>query len=156
MVPLAPLFDHLVDADRRSREALDTLDPESRAHARAVEIFAHLAASEHVWLARLQGGEPTHSVWPELDADEALQLAADSAAGLAAVARSLDLEGTMRTLTYRNSAGREFTDPVGDILLHLALHGSYHRGQIALLVRDGGGSPASTDYIAFVRGAPAP
>jgi uncharacterized damage-inducible protein DinB len=37
----------------------------------------------------------------------------------------------------------------------VALHGSYHRGQIALLVRAGGSTPAPTDYIAFIRGAPA-
>jgi uncharacterized damage-inducible protein DinB len=38
----------------------------------------------------------------------------------------------------------------------VALHGSYHRGQIALLMRQGGGAPAATDYIAFVRDMPAP
>ena len=37
----------------------------------------------------------------------------------------------------------------------LLLHGAYHRGQIALLLREGGAEPAPTDYIAFVRGAPA-
>jgi len=35
------------------------------------------------------------------------------------------------------------------------MHGCYHRGQVAMLIRDGGGTPAPTDYIAFVRGAPA-
>jgi uncharacterized damage-inducible protein DinB len=44
---------------------------------------------------------------------------------------------------------------VGDMLLHVALHGAYHRGQIALLVRAGGSTPSPTDYIAFIRGAPA-
>jgi hypothetical protein len=37
----------------------------------------------------------------------------------------------------------------------IALHGAYHRGQVALVVRGGGGEPASTDYIGFVRGVPA-
>jgi uncharacterized damage-inducible protein DinB len=34
------------------------------------------------------------------------------------------------------------------------LHGAYHRGQIALLIRQAGAVPAPTDYVAFVRGAP--
>jgi uncharacterized damage-inducible protein DinB len=44
---------------------------------------------------------------------------------------------------------------VDDILLHVALHGSYHRGQVALLVREAANKPAPTDYIGFVRGVPA-
>jgi uncharacterized damage-inducible protein DinB len=39
--------------------------------------------------------------------------------------------------------------------VHVAMHGSYHRGQITMLVRDAGAEPQPTDYIAFVRGAPA-
>ncbi len=58
-------------------------------------------------------------------------------------------------VSYRNSAGDEFKSAVRDILAHVALHGSYHRGQIAALVRAAGTKPASTDFIAFARGAPA-
>jgi uncharacterized damage-inducible protein DinB len=60
-----------------------------------------------------------------------------------------------KPVTYRNSAGDQFTSTVEDILTHIALHGSYHRGQIAASVRAGGDTPSPTDYIAFVRGAPA-
>jgi uncharacterized damage-inducible protein DinB len=41
------------------------------------------------------------------------------------------------------------------MLTHVAMHGSYHRGQIAAALRAGGDIPSPTDYIAFVRGAPA-
>jgi uncharacterized damage-inducible protein DinB len=44
---------------------------------------------------------------------------------------------------------------VEDILLQIFLHGTYHRGQVALLLRQGEATPAPTDYIAYVRGAPA-
>jgi uncharacterized damage-inducible protein DinB len=60
-----------------------------------------------------------------------------------------------RPVTYVNSNGDTFTSLAGDIVLHLCLHSTYHRGQVSLLVRDGGGEPAPTDYIAFVRGAAA-
>jgi uncharacterized damage-inducible protein DinB len=53
-----------------------------------------------------------------------------------------------------NSAGQAFTSTVEDILLHVCLHGQYHRGQVALLLREAGAAPATTDYIAFARGAP--
>jgi uncharacterized damage-inducible protein DinB len=33
----------------------------------------------------------------------------------------------------------------------VGLHGVYHRGQVALLVRQGGGTASPTDYIIFTR-----
>ena len=60
-----------------------------------------------------------------------------------------------RTVHYRNSAGAEFDSKISDILLHVALHGSYHRGKIAAALRGAGADPAPTDYIGFVRGVPA-
>ena len=38
-----------------------------------------------------------------------------------------------------------------DIVTHVALHGAYHRGQIAWVLRHGAGEPVSTDFITMVR-----
>ena len=43
----------------------------------------------------------------------------------------------------------------GRVDLHVALHGAYHRGLIAGLRRDAGAEASATDFIVFVRGAPA-
>lgn len=40
-------------------------------------------------------------------------------------------------------------------LLHVALHAQYHRGKVNVLLRHAELAPAATDYIAFIRGAPA-
>jgi uncharacterized damage-inducible protein DinB len=40
---------------------------------------------------------------------------------------------------------------VEDVLLHVALHGSYHRGQIAAAVRAAGGEPVNTDFVTWTR-----
>jgi uncharacterized damage-inducible protein DinB len=45
----------------------------------------------------------------------------------------------------------EFQTPIKDLLMHVALHGSYHRGQIAQALRLAGGEPVNTDFITFVR-----
>ena len=66
--------------------------------------------------------------------------------------RNADLSALV---TYTNSAGVRFTSTVGDILVHVALHGQYHRGKVNLLLRQAGHAPAAADYIAFARGAPA-
>ena len=51
--------------------------------------------------------------------------------------------------SYRNSAGRDFRNTVEEIVTHVTMHGSYHRGQIARIVRASGGDPPYTDYIQF-------
>lgn len=63
----------------------------------------------------------------------------------------LDDERLEREVVYSNQTGKSFRDPPRDILTHLAMHSHYHRGQIALLVRQAGEAPAVTDFVAFCR-----
>ena len=53
-----------------------------------------------------------------------------------------------------NSAGNQFTSRADDILLQIFLHGTHHRGR-SRAFRIAGQEPNPTDYIAFIRGAPA-
>jgi uncharacterized damage-inducible protein DinB len=122
---------------------------------RAVDLYAHVLGAEHVWLARLEQRTPAVTVWPPLTVDECERLARDNRGAFRAYVDRLTSGDLGRTVRYRNSAGQEFDSAVEDILVHVAMHGSYHRGQIALLVRDGGAEPQPTDFIAFVRGVPA-
>lgn len=149
---LRSLMAHLRWADERVRESLERA---SDAPPRAVELYAHVVAAEHVWLSRLRGEPPRVAVWPAVTLSDCASLARETADGLAEYVAGLTDENAASTVTYRNTAGAEFTSAVGDILLHVAMHGSYHRGQIALLLRDAGQEPAPTDLIAFARGAPA-
>jgi uncharacterized damage-inducible protein DinB len=152
---LRRLFDHLAWADANARDALRAMPPSSVELKRATELYAHVAAAEHVWLVRLLQRPQEYPVWPDLDLAAAAALAARTAGELRQYVASLGPEDLAREVDYTNSAGRRFRDRVDDILMHVAMHGAYHRGQIALLTRQGGSEPASTDYIAFVRGAPA-
>ena len=149
---LRRLVDHLQWADAAALEALRA-SPGS--DARALTFYSHILGAEAVWLARIDGRPSDVAVWPTLSLDEAAALAARNAAELDALLSSITPDDLGRQIDYRNSAGRAFRDTLEDILLHVALHGSYHRGQVAFLIRAGGGEPASTDYIAFVRGVPA-
>jgi uncharacterized damage-inducible protein DinB len=150
---LPRVFAHLRWADLRARDALR--DAPGALVERALELYGHVLGAEHIWLARLRGEKPTVAVWPRLSVPEAGALAARLHEGFDRYVATLSPDDLDRDVTYTNSAGQQFTSRVEDILVHVALHGSYHRGQVAMLIRDGGGTPAPTDYIAFVRGAPA-
>ncbi len=149
---LARLADHLAWADA---EVLAALRAAHDAPANAREIFAHILGAEEVWLARLHGRPARAPVWPTASLPECAALAADNARDLRAFVAGLAPGDLERTVHYVNSAGRAFDSTIADIILHIMLHGAYHRGQVALLIRSQGGDPAATDYIGFVRGVPA-
>jgi uncharacterized damage-inducible protein DinB len=149
---LTKLIDHLGWADAR---VLDGLQRTPGTDPRALELYAHVVGAEHVWLARLHQRAPRVAVWPTLSLDECAALAAENLAGFRAVLANCTPEELARDVPYTNSAGQAFRSSIEDIVLHVALHGMYHRGQVALVVRGAGGEPIPTDYIAFVRGAPA-
>ncbi|HJQ54835.1 MAG TPA: DinB family protein [Gemmatimonadaceae bacterium] len=146
------LFNHVEWADRlvlASLREAGTLPP------KALEVYAHILGAEHVWLSRINGVAPRFAVWPTLGLDEAERLAAANVEGYGTIVSIITAESLDTPVTYRNSAGDEFTSTLDDILTHVALHGSYHRGQIAASLRAAGRIPNPTDYIAFRRGAPA-
>lgn len=146
------LVSHLVWADAA---VLTALRESPGSDTRGVTLYAHVVGAEAVWIARIAGRTPDVAVWPTLSLDEAATLSRRNADDLASVVASSTADDFAREIEYRNSAGVQFRSTLEDILLHVALHGAYHRGQISLVIRGGGGEPAPTDYIAFTRGAPA-
>lgn len=129
----------------------DALAAEDRTGGEATRLFAHIAAVEHLWHARISGKKPEHPVWAELRVADARALAAGEADLFEALMSSADASALERIVAYRNSAGRDYQNSVGDIVLQTTVHGEHHRGQIARLVREAGGEPPYTDYIQFAR-----
>ncbi len=146
---LARLYDHLYWADQ---ETFESLRSARNPPAKAIEIYAHLLGAEHVWLARIRG-EPTRlEVWPKLTLDECDRVLAANVESFGKLLDKLTPAALASEIAYRNSAGASFVSTLEDILTHIALHGSYHRGQIAVLLRGAGETPAPTDFIVFTRG----
>ncbi len=143
---------HMEWADHRMLEALRASGGEP---AQALEIMAHVLGAEHVWLQRMRGEMAEVAVWPDADLDACAELAARNALGYRELLDGFDVDALRESARYRNSDGLEFASRLADMLSQSLLHASYHRGQVALLLRSAGFEPAATDYIAFVRGAPA-
>lgn len=148
---LRRLMDHMRWADARILDALTAANEPPRD---PLEIYSHVLGAEAVWLARLTGAQAP-PVWPDLTLEECANLAQRNADGFIAFVDSLSADSLQRLVTYRNSAGAEFESRIDDIVMHVALHGQYHRGQVNQLLRRGGAEPRPVDYIAYVRGAPA-
>jgi uncharacterized damage-inducible protein DinB len=146
------LYAHLAWADSRVLQGLR--DAQSVLKS-IMDLYCHILGSEHVWLSRIKGEQPRHAVWPTLTLDECQTLSAENVREYEKLLTAADSGAFSRMVTYRNSAGEQFTSSLEDILTHVAMHGSYHRAQVAMLMRQSGETPTPTDYIAFARGSPA-
>jgi uncharacterized damage-inducible protein DinB len=149
---LARMFAHGAWANREVHETL------SGAEARGIDIssgrkmFAHIVATERLWFVRLLLSGEKVTVWP----DWALARSSGEAAAIAErwveyLSTLKDADSLSRSIPYVNTQGAAFSSTVLEILIHVALHSSYHRGQIAILLRTAGHPPPYTDFIHFTR-----
>ncbi|WP_375379994.1 DinB family protein [Geothrix oryzae] len=146
---LARLYDHLEWADKAMLAALGQAEShDEKAH----KLIAHIISAEHIWLTRIQSqpiGQTT--AWDNLTLPECQALSAQIISDYRTLIESTSEQHLNELVTYRNLQGIEFQTPLRDILLHVALHGAYHRGQIAASLRNSGLEPPSTDFILFSR-----
>lgn len=114
-------------------------------------LLAHIVGAELVWVERWQGRSPSQI--PDAPAgatvDHFLREWATVRDTQERVLLTLDAERLAAPLTYTNFAGHTWTYPFEAILIHVANHGTYHRGQLAHVLRQLGQVPPSTDYLRF-------
>lgn len=150
-----------VIAALRSAEALmgDAVGPGGGAaqhtvalYRRALGIAAHIQGARHEWLARL--GRIERRPWtmfPDWPLDEIERDTLRLDALWTAYLDELTDAALARRVEYTSLEGKRYFNTVAAICSHVFNHGSYHRGQLAMLVRQAGGEPARTDHIAFTR-----
>lgn len=149
---LNQLYDHLYWADKKLFEAL----PKSTDSMEAFnEEFAHVIGAEEIWLARIEKRTPACKVWPAYQKTSIAALMYTTHDTYSDLLKSLSEESLDYKVDYVNSVGLSFSNKLSDILLHVCLHGQYHRGKVNLHLRNKGFDPAPVDFIAFVRGTPA-
>jgi uncharacterized damage-inducible protein DinB len=149
-------FEYERDAHARVLRSLESVPAERRScpeFARAVAILAHVAAARRIWLVRLgilPGPQGTLSPERASLAEVADLLQSVNGPWTEYLARVTD-EEIGREFEYQSLDAGRFRNRVEDILAQLFGHSSYHRGQIAMLVRTAGGEPAITDLIYWCR-----
>ncbi|WP_084134597.1 GNAT family N-acetyltransferase [Paenibacillus harenae] len=149
---LARCFDHVYWANNETIRALRDFEGSID---QPLALLGHIASAEKIWLARINGTDASGAaLWPDYSIEDCENLFSENKRGFDALFESIPQSDPGKRIVYRNGKGTEFRTSVSDILTHVSMHGSYHRAQIALLIRSGGGVPANTDYIHFVRQLP--
>ncbi|MDZ4824332.1 MAG: DinB family protein [Flavobacteriales bacterium] len=124
--------------------SLDTI-PE-----KAKTIFDHLIAAHENWYARTQSTAPSLEIsLSDIPVSSYKALLDEYQIKWMTLLEEPD--ALEKRVTYKNTKGQEFTNPVSEILTHLCLHQQYHRGQVLTLIRPLVEVVPATDFIAFLR-----
>src|SRR5258706_15847399 len=114
--------------------------------------LVHLSGADWVWLERFHARSPRAmpAGYELLDLEALAQKWREVETGQDAYIAGLTQARMAEPLSYVSFAGDSFTRELGDALLHLANHGTYHRGQVATLMRMLGHTATPTDYLRFI------
>jgi uncharacterized damage-inducible protein DinB len=117
------------------------------------DTLAHIGGAEWIWLERWHGRSP--NTLPPRDQFANLESlrrrSQELDCGLQDFVASLTEQDIQRIVTHKTTAGVEQSAPLWQMLQHLVNHGTYHRGQVATMLRQLGAKADSTDFIAFYR-----
>ena len=153
------LYDYNSWADHRSVDACAALTADQfvknlgSSFGSVRDTLAHIMHCEWLWLERFQGRSP--SAFPAADLygnlDSLRARWAQIERNLLAFVAGLKQADIERDFEYRTTSYGAMKNPLGQSLQHLVNHGTYHRGQVATMLRQLGAKPASTDLILFYR-----
>lgn len=156
----ARLLEYNVWANHRLMRAAATLsvddfkrDALGASHGGVRGTLAHILFAEWIWLERWKGVSHTRGIdegefadvvalrdrWTLIEGHREEWL------------RSLREDSLGETIRYKSTAGVPYEAPLGQLVQHVVNHSSYHRGQVALMLRALGARPVSTDLVLWDR-----
>jgi uncharacterized damage-inducible protein DinB len=133
-----------------NKRVLGCLERQKVADEKILSIMGHIVAAQFLWLHRIKGLPPAQvKLWGEYTLPQLISMAEEaSKLWLAFIDETEDFN---RDLEYINYVGEPYITNVEMIMIHLVNHSSYHRAQIALLLRQKGFEPINTDFITYDR-----
>lgn len=143
------LFEYDFWANQKILTALTTSHNISE---RMVEIFSHIIGARQLWYQRITGGDyGPQMVWPKISFEECKPILAKNQSLWLDYLAQLKINDLSKKISYATSKGESYETPIHDMLMQVIMHGAYHRGQIAILMRHANVQPPATDYIYYVR-----
>lgn len=155
--------DYTAWASLRLLEAATRLPPEEltrdfqTADRSVLDTLVHIFAADRIWLDRVTGAPNTTFV---ADADRNLSALQNGWPALLdrwqAWAASITDDNVTGEIAYSDLKGRQWKQPLWQLVLHVVNHGTHHRGQVAGFLRSLGHAPPPLDLIYFYREHPRP
>ncbi|PZR41600.1 MAG: hypothetical protein DI538_00675 [Azospira oryzae] len=133
-----------------NQRVVSAIKRQSVTDEKILSVLGHIVAAQYLWLHRIKGLPPAQvKLWGEYTLEQLEEMAAYiGKEWIDFVERTDDFN---RELVYKNYTNDPYINNVEQIMIHLVNHSSYHRGQIAMLLRQKGFEPINTDYITYDR-----
>ncbi len=153
------LYDYNAWANHRSLDAAAELSAEQfvkplgSSFSSVRDTLAHVWGSEWLWLERFQGRSPASLP----DVTQFHDIAAlksrwqEDEVRLLKFVAGLSEEALHKVHEYRTLSFGQYKNPLWQSMQHMVNHGTYHRGQIATMLRQLNAKPLSSDLIHFYR-----
>lgn len=133
-----------------NKRVLNTLLRQQVRDEKILSLMGHIVAAQFLWLHRIKGLPPADvKLWGTYELSQLADMA--EKAGTEWLAFVENTDDFNREMTYRNYTGDPYTNNVEMVMIHLVNHSSYHRAQIAMLLRQKGLEPINTDFITYDR-----
>ena len=110
-------------------------------------LLNHILNAHQIWNARIFN-DNQFEVWQINSEDLLLKINSENFSNSYRILEKRELNDIVN---YKNSKGTKFENSIQEILFHFINHSTYHRGQIAMLLKETGLEPLNTDYIFYKR-----
>lgn len=133
-----------------NKRVIGTLQRQNVRDEKILSIMGHIVAALFLWLHRIKGlPAPDVKLWGEYSLEQLVTLSEKGTREWLEFVEGTD--DFNRELTYKNYVKEPYTTNVEMIMIHLVNHSSYHRAQVAMLLRQKGFEPINTDFITYDR-----
>lgn len=113
-------------------------------------LMSHVMAAQLLWLHRILGlPAPDVELWKKYSLERLQELSEEGSSRWLQFIEGHD--NFNRQLRYHNYVGHSYENNIELIMIHTVNHATYHRGQVALLMRERGYEPVNTDLITYDR-----
>jgi uncharacterized damage-inducible protein DinB len=144
---LRHLFEYDDWANRQTISALET-SPSDRSR----RILAHLLITKQEYFERLSGKDSTgFDFWLDMSLEGSTWLAHSTHVNYSRLLEGGDESVLERIASYKTSEGEPYSNTYRELLTHVLIHSSIHRGNIMLRMREEGLEPPKIDYIIYLR-----
>ena len=115
--------------------------------------LVHIVGAEHIWFSRWIGQSVNKLLEPnDYSTVPAVRQKWDEVEqGVSEFISNLTEENLSAVITYKTTEGKQFSNPLWQMMQHMVNHSTYHRGQIVTMLRQPGVKPIGTDLITFYR-----
>jgi uncharacterized damage-inducible protein DinB len=115
----------------------------------AIKLLSHFISAQHIWLSRITGEKSEITPWDNFTVEECINKSTDLTSRWINLLEGNDKNFLEKRISYQNTKGEKFENSIKDICSHVINHSTYHRAQIAKIIKRAEGIPAITDYIVY-------